>query len=450
MNLLDLIRQPTSAAPKLRLEDPEAHDARGWAFSQSANATQTAKLNYAISESTPSPETNERRPSPFDRLATELIVHIFFLGVQSGIDSPNPLRAHRSSFRRTLRLVCRRWNTIVQSHAKLEVWSIVKIEPWTESQWRSIAAGVTSSHLDIRFNPDMYWQPEIPGMPDDTSLSSIPRIPSIRLMMDSHILELLFDYFIPELEMALKHPGVMMELEELEIHNAQSSIPWTWIRLFPSVLSPLKKIRRLSMHSFWIASSGTDDQSTVSLPLLRSLILDAIPEGSLRLLDLLDTPVIENLAVRCIPHARAEWFLKGIPQLSSVRNAVLHNINNAFNFAFILFSVSNVVNLSLSLSSGDPLLSVLRQKDGSRGHSATLTNLTTFRLVALKSTLATVPSVLQARLPHKLQKSWFQDFDEPESMLYIGEELEWLKDNAGFEEAALETFSFSNLANDLP
>ncbi|KAG8874241.1 hypothetical protein FRB98_008580 [Tulasnella sp. 332] len=309
MNFLQLIRQPTYAAPKLELKDPEYHEAR---------CASTASLGLY-----------EQQPSPFDRLATEIIVLIFLLGVQSSVDSRNPLRAHRSSFRRSARLVCLRWNTIVQSHAKLEVWSIVKIEPWTKSQWRSImVASATSLHLDTRFHR------------------------CIRLTVDNQFLGMLFDYFIPELEKALGHSGVAKELEELEVRYTQSDMP-----ISPLVLSPFIKIRRLYLP--------------------------------------------------------------------------------------------NVVNLSLSLLSGCPLLFVPTTGDDSQGCSVTLANLNIFRLVAPESTLVTVPSVLQARLSHKLQKSWFQDFDEPESVPYIGEELEWLKDNAGFEEAAPETFSFENLADGL-
>ncbi|KAG9025162.1 hypothetical protein FRB95_010490 [Tulasnella sp. JGI-2019a] len=399
---------------------------------------------------------SEQRLAPFDLLATELITHIFLLGARGEIDSANPRRGDPSGLRRTILLVCRRWNTIVRGHPKLEVWSFVKTTSWIDFSKRQLNDAViaaTSIHVDIRMKEYTLWNPTTSVVPTVASPSITLRVPSIRVAFDHNVLEafqFLMQYCIFELENTRGYSGVKEELEEVELCNTEIDNPGPRIHVLPKALHGMVNLRRLSLKSIWFADAEAADQVTLSLPLLQTLILDDIPELSLHILNILDTPALKSLAIRCIPQSDTEWFLTDISQLSSIRNAILYGINNTLNFAFILFSIKNVVNLSLLVPLGGTLLSVLTQKEGVNHPQAILAKLATFRLEAPEAVLNTIPGILRGRLPQRLQRSHFQILDEAKGPDYVEEDLDWMKQNAGCEDATPESFMYEALVNALP
>lgn len=387
---------------------------------------------------------------PFDLLATELVLRIFFLAVQDNTDSPHVARRHPQSFRRIARSVCHRWNAIVQACPQLEVWAPVVVRA-RDSDWQQVLSDDLTRLLSS--NIHLFVDLRHSGSDSESLFKALGGelqssdgfcVKSVRLLCTTQTVVNL-QKLVARVVLG-KRDGQSVDdlsrekkdVEELEVWGSHWSDPMPGV---PLVLQSLTGLRRLSLQavSFQVPKFYVPPVR-ITLLALKILIMDDITDESIIVLDRLCVPALETLAIRGNNTVgRGVFWLEH--RLPSVVNVIIHNMGQWLDWVIILSSLPNVVNVSLRIASGHGGFVVfdLDPHTGMRPFAS----LRTLRIEGHNDVAAVLRRVLQNRLPSRLGECCIREIEEQ-----IGddgrhrEQLTWLREHAGLTEEPAESFAF--------
>lgn len=391
--------------------------------------------------------------SPFDALANELIVIIFLLVAATSQDPSTYLTpADTLQFRRSARLVCRRWNEVVQSHPKLEVWASWMVN--TSADWPRFFESVAIGPCLVRLEVDSHWFSVKPD-PLPATFLSYPldkpvTIKGLNCLVSEPTL-IVLEALGHRLCDPLESTRYGRELLELELSGDHGRFR---LHLLPPALNAFSTIERLKLTRFWLEEIDESLVGTtrITLPLLHALLLDQVSEYAFRILDALEAPELGTLAIQTSQTDASPVALNAKPlqhQHPSIHTVVLYGFSNRHNLSSVLSAVPNVVNLHMGSQLAVKDLQWLRSpiannstEDGGRG--VAFPYLETLQLEGTGSIFRNLPWALRGR-PQKLRRCWlFVDFGAVsiEGTSFGVQERPWLMDNAGFCWGPAEAFTY--------